>query len=509
MAQIYTPYSSAVPFFSGAVPSGVPLWDQQRIQSYDVYEQFYWSHPESFKIIIRGEDEAAIYLPDARTLIESTNRFLAVGFKYTILTGANDELNTLLQRTFKRELFYTKFATQRRYGLIRGDAVWHITGDGNKELGSRLSFHEVHPGQYFPFFDDDGRRNAVYLVDTVPDPKDATKSVNRRQAYRRTLDANGLPTGEITTELALFELGKWNDHFLKADDVKMLQLLRPEEALPPQITSIPVYHIPNTHNSGWPFGSSQLRGIDTVLQAIQQGTTDQALTVALGGLGVYVTDAGPPRDAAGAVSKWDMGPGQVTEVPAGSTLTRVGALASISPSVDHLNFIANKAQQGLGIPDIAAGTVDVAIAESGIALALKMAPILASNAEKEAGMLGIYDQMLFDITQMWIPAYEQMQVGPEVEVVSVVDDAMPKNRDAEIAETVLLHSENLITTEMAIDRLTDLGYKFPAGAEAKLLEQAAAKVAATDPFAARADNELNGNDSNGSSPVGASNSSSK
>jgi hypothetical protein len=503
MAQIYSPYSSALPFFAGAVPAGVPLWDQQRIQSYDVYEQFYWNHPESYKILIRGEEEQAIYLPDARTIIESTNRFLAVDFKYTIAAGGSPELELLLQQTFKRELFYTKFATQRRFGLIRGDAVWHITGDGDKEIGSRLSLHEVHPGQYFPFFDDAGRRIAVYLVDEVPDPKDATKKVSRRQAYRRSETGTG-----ITTELALFELGKWNDFFLSAKDVKQLQVLRPVEDLPTDITSIPVYHIQNTYNSGWAFGSSTLRGVDTVLQAIQQGITDQALIIALGGLGVYVTDAGPPRDSGNNITKWDMGPGQITEIPAGSKLERVGQLGSISPSLDHINFIANKAQQGLGIPDIAAGAVDVAIAESGIALALKMAPILASNAEKEQSMLGVYDQMLYDFTHMWIPSYEQMQVAPEVDVVALVGEAMPKNRDAEIAEVILLHKENLITTEMAIGKLTDLGYKFPPGAEAKLLEQAASKTAATDPFATRANAELNGT-GNGSSPAGASNNNGK
>lgn len=501
MAQVFTPYSSARPFFPGlGVPTGLSDWDTERVQSYATYEQFYWNHPESYKIVIRGEDERALYLPSAKEIIEATNRFLAVNWNYSV-EGADPDsaIGTAMQDLFKREAMYTKFASQRRYGLIRGDAVWHITADDSKPLGTRISIHDVDPSTYFPIYDADDptRRIAVYLVDVVKDPRDPDNKrfVNRRQAYRRTLDANGRPTGEITTELALFEIGKWNDQVLKRDQVRLVEQLVPPTPLPPDITSIPVYHITNTSpppGSAWNFGSSQLRGIETVFAALQQGATDQALAVALGGLGVYVTDAGPPRDSEGAVTAWQFGPGQITEVPAGSVLNRVGELSSIDPSLDHLKWLGESAQTGAGIPDIAAGRVDVAIAESGIALALKMSPILASNAEKESAMLGIYDQMLYDLTKMWFPAYEELR-APEVDVVAVVGDPMPVNRSTKIAEIQLLAAQNLITTEMAIDELGKLGYDFPANAAAKLLEQTAAKTASSDPFSARSDQELNNN----------------
>jgi hypothetical protein len=76
----FTPHSSIVPFFADAAEPGIPEFDANRIMAYAQYEQFYWNHPESFRLVQRGEDEAPIYLPSARRIIEATNRFLAVGF---------------------------------------------------------------------------------------------------------------------------------------------------------------------------------------------------------------------------------------------------------------------------------------------------------------------------------------------------------------------------------------------------------------------------------------------
>lgn len=505
MAQKFTPYSSAKPYFAAGAPAGVPEYDALRLQSYELYEQMYWNHPETYKIVIRGEEQQPIYLPNAREIVEATNRFLATEWTYAIggtggasgTGGTKDALDLLLQNTFAREKVYTKFATQRRYGLIRGDAVWHITADDTKEQGKRVSLHEVHPGQYFPILDDDDRRVGVHLVDEVADPRDPTKLVNRRQTYRRTLDDAGNATGEVTTELTLFEPGKWNDMFLKPNELKIVQVLRPAEPLPPAITEIPVYHIQNTHNSGWTFGSSVLRGIETVLAATQQGVTDQGLAVALGGLGVFWTDAGPPRDAEGNITAWQMGPGQITELPAGSNFGRAGELASVAPSVDHLNFIGDRSRQGIGISDIATGRVDVTVAESGISLYLQLSPLLAANAEREQAMLPVYDQLFYDLRTMWFPAYEQLAADDTTTLTAVVGDPMPQNRDTQITELIALKAAGMILPEMFIAKLTELGYEFPPGA-AELL---AAQAAAADPFAQRVNQEIGtgGSNTNGNS----------
>jgi hypothetical protein len=249
----FTPHSSIVPFFADAAEPGIPEFDANRIMAYAQYEQFYWNHPESFRLVQRGEDEAPIYLPSARRIIEATNRFLAVGFDYAIdsAVGTPDsraQLDLAFKALFKRELFHVKFNAQRRWGLVRGDAIWHITADDTKPEGTRISLHDVHPKRYFPIVDADDPTRVVgcHLVETIADPRDKTKQVIRRQTYRKELDAVGLPTGLITTELSLWEVGKWDDRYLEPKDLKMVALLRPVTPLPPAITSLPVYHIRNT-----------------------------------------------------------------------------------------------------------------------------------------------------------------------------------------------------------------------------------------------------------------------
>lgn len=489
----YHPYSSAVPFFQETAPGGLPTIDQQRIQAYNLYEQFYWSHPETFKLLQRGEDQSPIYLPASRKIIEATNRFLAVDFDYVVETGAGGTASDIqivddaFKNLFKRERFFTKFISQKRFGLIRGDAIWHITADDTKPLGSRISIHAVHPGQYFPWMDDSGRRlDGCHLVDTVPDPKDENKQLSRVQTYRRDPDSGG-----ITSELALFEIGKWDDRNLKPVDISRVAVLVPPTPLPTAITSIPVYHIRNTEDES-PFGSSLLRGIETVMAAVNQTVSDENLALVMAGLGGYWTDAGPPQDAAGNPTAWELGPLRMTEVPPGRQVGRLQGVGTVAPSQDHIELLMHEGGTGVGVPDIAAGKVDVAVAESGISLRLQMAPILASNAEREQAMIGVYDQMFFDIARMWMATYEQIQT--EVSVGAIVGDPMPKNREAQIKEIADLVTAKLITiAEGRAMLIKEIGLDITPDASA-VLEEQTALASASDPFGARVEKELAAND---------------
>jgi hypothetical protein len=492
----FTPYSSIVPFFADAAEPGIPEFDANRIMAYAQYEQFYWNHPESFKLMARGEDEQPIYLPSARRIIEATNRFLAVGFDYAIdptvgTPDARTQLDLAFKGLFKRELFNVKFNAQRRWGLVRGDAIWHITADGTKPEGTRISLHDVHPKRYFPIVDADDPTRVVgcHLVETIADPRDKTKQLIRRQTYRKELDKLNQPTGLITSELSLWEVGKWDDRFLEPKDLKLVQVITPATPLPTAITTLPVYHIRNTWDE-YAFGSSTLRGIETILAGANQGVSDQALAMAMNGLGSYWTDAAPPLDAGGAPTDWEFGPLRMTEVPPGSTVGRLEGVGSVAPSIEHLNFILESAQTGVGVPDIAAGKVDVTVAESGISLRLQLAPIIAANGEREQTMIGTYDQMFFDLRTMWFPAYESLTL--EAEIAAIVDDPLPKNHDAEVQEVIDLYTAKLLTAEEARTRLIDLGWEIEANS-ASLLKEATASALAADPFAARSNAELANN----------------
>lgn len=488
-------YASARRFFGTTKPAGMPQEDQDRVQAYELYENFYWNVPDAYKLVARSEDVGPIYLPSARSMIEATWRFLAKDWRYMVdvrtgTAGDQQTLEAYFRNMFKRERMYTKFGSQKRWLLTRGDAMWHITANPNKPQGQRISIHELNAAQYFPIEDEDDPDKIVgcHIVDEVEDPDDDTKTVSRRQTYRKVEELNGNVT--ITSELALYELGKWDDR-TKPDEVVLKRILVPAAPLPPAITQIPVYHIRNFAGIDR-FGSSQIRGIETVFAAASQAVSDQDLALAMQGLGVYWTDSGPPKNSDGEDAPFVMGPGEVVEVAPGTNFGRVSGISGSLPGIEHINYILGAAHEAVGVPDVALGRADVTVAESGISLFIQMSPLLAQNGEKESELLGVMDNMFYDLTEMWLPAYEGIPAGTGVEVTNVVGDPMPRNREAEIAEVVQLYEANLITAEMAQGKLAELGYEYPEGA-AQELEQAAANAAlAADPFAERMNKENTG-----------------
>lgn len=489
-------YETILPLIGTALPSWVGNTnDAARVAAYLKYEDMYWNTPETFALVQRGTDKPVIYIPSARIIVEATNRFLAKSWDFSVdptVGTPNDQtlVSSMIRRLFKRELMWAKFATQKRYGLIRGDQVWHILANPLKKLGSRISINELDPGSYFPIHDPDNLERIIgcHLVDQVL--MDDLKTIaNRRQTYRKD------PlTGGITTELALFELGKWDDRDpvqVKATPPKLLQQLIPVTPLDPRITTIPVYHIKNSRTPGDPFGSSEMRGLETIAAAINQAVTDEDLALALQGLGLYWTTSGPPVDKDGNETNWRLGPGQVVEIDAESTFNRVTGVSGL-PALQHIGYLAGAMQQASGVSDVAAGRVNVQVAESGIALYLELAPIIAKNAEKESEMLGVHDHMLYDLVQMWFPVYEGLPAETAVEVVSVVDDPMPVDRDARIKEILSLVAASIISSAYAREELTKLGYEFPAEMGVDIVQEKTALSAAMfpDPYQSRAEQEI-------------------
>lgn len=179
----------------------------------------------------------------------------------------------------------------------------------------------------------------------------------------------------------------------------------------------------------------------------------------------------------------------MTEVPADREVGRLAGVESVAPATDYMDYIIGSGMRGVGVPDIAAGKVDVAIAESGISLQLQMSPILAANAEREQAMLAVMDQMFFDLVRMWLPAYENMNT--EATIVSIVEDALPKNRETEITEITNLLTAKMITVSEARAKLIELGGWDIKADSSEVLAEAAAAAAAADPFGNRMNAELN------------------
>jgi hypothetical protein len=484
----YNQFSNTRPFL-GAAPAHLSGEDAERIPGYQLYEEIYWNVPETFKVVQRGTDSQPIYIPSARMVIEAINRYYAAEFNYDVRGGTpadREVIGSTMRALFRRERFFSKFNSFKRFALVRGDALWHITADPGKPAGRRISIHELDPARYFPIYDPDDvdRITGCHLVQLVKDAKGNV--VAQRQTYRKDPE-----TGRIINSIGLYEATAWDDRNLAQDpkppEVKLLEELARELELPPEVTALPVYHVKNQWQAGNLFGSSDMRGFEGIIAGINQGISDEDLTLALDGLGVYWTTA--KRPAGG----WVLGPGSVIEGEREDEFQRVSGTSSVEPMQSHLNFLLDVMKRASGTPDIATGNVDVSVAESGIALALQMGPLLAKARERETELLAVHDNMFFDLTRMWLSAYEGIGNGLAVDVTPTVGTAMPIDRKATLEEIVLMLGNQLISPEYARMLLTrDLGYEFPETMGADILSSLKALSEATnfDPFEERVRREL-------------------
>jgi hypothetical protein len=493
-----TPYST-IRSFMGPLDTWLGADDAVRLQAYALYEAIYDNVADAFKLVRQGENSHPVYLPSAKTLIEAKNRFLAKRWTYALdpnygTTEERAALDFALTNLFRREQVWSKFATQKRYGLIRGDAVWHVVADEEKPIGRRISIEEIDPGSYFPIIDEfSGRVLGCHLVDQVLAASGAT--IIKRQTYRKT------ETGTISYELSWWKVGAWDDRneageLKRADSKDIPEGDDNEEVeyeLDPRITALPVYHVKNSRVPGAPFGKSELAGYETIISGVNQTISDEDLALALEGLGLYFTNSGPPVDDEGNETNWRLGPGWVVEGDEGSDFKRVTGVSTVEPSQAHIEALLRSMNQAAGVPDIAIGKVDTAIAESGISLAFQMGPLLAGNEEKEQEILGVTDHLLYDITTMWLPVFEGIETPARP--VSIVDDPLPVNRKAVIDEVLALLSSDppLISAEYARTILSEkLGYDFPDEMANAVVEEAQAIAAARnqDPFTSRIEQEL-------------------
>lgn len=521
--DVFTQYSNAKPFFGTQVPNwvGANRDDVDRVRSYIFYERLYWNVPDTLAIVERGEDSLPIYLPSSRKMVEACNRFLAKGWDYQLTPNAgspSDQAATkdMMASLFKLQKMKAKFARQKRYGLIRGDAVWHIRADPTRPLGHRIDVYEVDPTNAYAILQDNNPDRIVgwHLIDLVVDPRDVTKQVVRRQTYRKvTGEAYG--PSVITSETGLYELGKWDDRKTPTNpNPEVAQLpqvnggvVKPVFELPVEITNLPVYLIANQKQPCQTYGSSEVRGIETVIAGVNQAVSDQDLALALQGLGVYYTTAGPPVGQDGTPGVFDISPGTVLEMPEGAAFGKVTGVSAGLPGIEHMNFLLANMQSAIGIPDIAAGVVDVSVAESGIALQLQLSPLLSHNAEKEQDMADDYNVMYYDLVNGWFPAYEGLGRDTGVEVTMTTSDPIPQDRAARFAEIIALVTAvpPLMSVKTGQAELNKIGYDIPAEELTQLQSEAESRAktaTVADPFAQRLQGEV-GNGPGG--PAGALN----
>jgi hypothetical protein len=493
----------------GYLGSPLPTWvteadDQRRVAAYDGYDAMYKNVPGTF--IIRNGVDVPIYIPGARRIVEATNRYLGRGWTWAVQSvnpdaGTADsqtaELMLALNTLFIREEFKSKFFSLKRHMLQRGDAIFHITANLGALAGSRLVISEPHPRNYFQILAD-GSDDAVigcYLADMIL-ADDGKTSVVRRMEYR--YDPAG--TGKVFARLTFWEPGGWDDRFVDSPALKPVNTpiayTGPANAqlltgymLPDSVRTIPVYLFRNHREGGEPFGTSQIAGVETLIGAVNNTVSDADITLALQGLGVYVTDsARPVGDDGVSEAEWIVAPGTVIEVKTGAKFDRVQGIGSTAPFQEHLGYLDDSIEKSAGLSATAVGNVDASVAASGVALRLDMAPILAQNEEKEVELLGRLDQMFFDIVTMWLPV-DGTTVPPGLMVTNSFGDPLPKDRQGVIAEMVALVGAGIVSKAFAVEYLgKELGYQFPE----TMLDEALAEAALTDPAGDRIGQEAAG-----------------
>ncbi|MET0416538.1 MAG: hypothetical protein ABW022_11015 [Actinoplanes sp.] len=476
----FTPYSTGADYF-GTKPTWIPdELDIQRILSYQTYEQLYWNVPDVLKISLRGTNTLPLYVPAARTVIDTTNRYYGVDLR-VVCSGTGVDVTAAeiaLKDLFKREKVRSKFNGQKRYGLIQGDQITHVTADESKPVGQRIRITALDPGMYFPIPDEDDVDRIVgcHLVELIV-TSDGERI--RRLTYRKT------DNGRITVEEGVFAVDKWG-----GPEAIPERVVKPPTELPEQITSIPVYHTKNTETPGDPFGSSEVRGLERLFGGLNQAMSDEDLALAMIGIGMYATDASQPIDPKSKQPvPWKLGPGRVIHHDGTSFTKMPGATDLDEVYGAHYNRLWEAIKQAASTPDVAIGSVDVQIAQSGIALALQLSPMLSKAGEKNDLLLDTQNQLWYDVMNMWMPAYEQTTFEG-VTYDCAVSNGVPVDREARFTELNDMLDRGVIDTEYYREEVKKLGYVFPEGMGARATAEWEKRQAMSDGFADRVDEEL-------------------
>jgi hypothetical protein len=535
-----SPYET-VALFGRAFPSHVAEdadegRDRLRLRAYDTYTEIYQNNPEVFGAVLKldsGNEVMRRLVASGRKIVEASNRYFGRGLAWVVEAGAPTSAASpggvggegaaastpdggaaaaeatlgvlgpqgVLTNLFRREEFGAKYMSMKRWSLIRGDGMLHITADPTKEEGTRLSITELNPATYFAIKDpaNSERVTGCYIVNIILD--DEGEEVAARLHYQKIntpmdaddpdLAGNG-GVGTVFAKLTFWEVDGWDDRgpdpelkpvaaparfgAAAADPASSTALLLAGTSLPTQVTSIPVYHFRNNRSGNSIFGTSELQGIESLIVGVNQTATDQELAVALTGLGLYWTNSGQARDPEGNAIPYKIAPGSMLSIEPDSAVGRLTGVDSITASKGHADFLDDAMQESSGTPAVAVGRPNNTSAESGVALAIEMSPVVSKGEEKEEEHLSRLTHMLYDLLTGWLPAYEGYN-DDGTRVTPVFDDPVPVDRSAVVQELNTLVSAKIVSTRTAREVAAEkLGYQFPEDEDARLAGEAQAAL---------------------------------
>jgi len=465
------PYSTLTDEYIQNLPDWIPTdQDKLRLRSYTVYEAMYWNVNDTFELIRRDQDGDDLYIPRPKTIVDITAHYLLKGLKVAAKTPGNEEFDEFLENFMKRERFYSRFEIAKLSGVARGDWVFHLTADPTQPEGSRVSMTSVDPALYFPELSEDDytKRIGAKLVLPVIHPDDKDKMAVRVLRYWYELDEE---TGSRRDQLVWRQEDLWEvDNWFDPKQAKKVASIIPPSTLPSDITQIPLYHFKNADWEGYEFGNSELKGYERIFEAINQTMSDTEIALALVGLGVYATDAGRPRKADGTEGDWVVVPGTVWEMPGATMVKRLEGISSVTAVTDFVNYLDESIFQSNGTTDVALGKIDVQVAESGIALAIKFMPTLAKIEYRDTAAVEVLNQLWYD-WKFWIKAYES-QDFTEIEIAISIGEKLPVNRVSVFNELNNMKDRKVISAQYYRDEVQRrLDYIFPADMDQQIIQE--------------------------------------
>lgn len=461
-----TPYSTTTKFVETNMPSWLNSYDAARLAAYKFYDDLYRNDPADYKLVLRGSEEMPIYIPTAKKIVNTACRYIGrnLGFTVSNLEGtALTDAITAIGDLFAREKVVVQFNAAKKQAVKLGDGCLFISADPLKPQGSRLKIVAIDPATYFPISDeaDPDRIVGCDIVERIVGDED--KITIKRQRYMKYSHPQHSqynpespnPEAPIEYEVLTFEEQDWEDE----DKRTVVQTVVPQTPLEDGITQLPVYHLKMGDEVGDPFGVSILQGLERIILGINQTATDEDVAVAMAGLGMYVADS-TPVDEEGKETDWIIGPNRVVEVATGGTFTRVSGITSLEPSQGHMDWLEDQMHETIGISDVALGQVDTTVAESGIALQLRMGPLLDMAGDQNVILKATMDQFFHDLV-IWMQVYEQINLGEAV-VTSSFDSGVPANKKEDSDRLQDLFVNGIISKAFYRAELEKLyGYKFP------------------------------------------------
>lgn len=485
----------ALGHFATAEPllKGYPQWvgeeDAHRIAAYQLYEQIYKNVPGTFELVSRGAEDKPIYIPAAKVIVETLHRYMGNGLAIVAdpLFGTPEQRVTGMQiftDVARRERLLSNYSANRREGIYRGDWMWHLYADPSREQGARISIFPLDPAAVFKIHNE-GNVDEVIGVHIVEQIKENDGSVViRRLTYMKQAGRGGPSPIEVTDEI--YKLDEWGGPGRKQG--KPIRQVAPPQTLPAPIDSLPVYHIRNRAGTGAPWGTSEIAGLERILAAIDQSISDEELTLANDGLGIWVSNREAVDDE-GRPVPWNLGPGRVavdTSADAADFIRRINASTSIQPYTDHRKYLHDQLDAAASCPNIAKGRTDVSVAASGVALRLELGPILSRGEEGELGITDTMTNLLYDYRK-WHEAYEGPGLGP-VRLLPMYGPKIPEDPSQIFDRVMKMVEDKMVSLKWARGYLTKrMGYEFPADdalwaeivEETEALAQAAADAGAS------------------------------